>query len=66
MEKSIVVSTNNLPKIYFNWSGGKDSSLALHYILQQKFKGSHTATIDVHNLSMLKLACSIYIQSSVC
>ena len=26
----------SLPKTYINWSGGKDSSLALYYILQQK------------------------------
>ena len=25
-----------MDKAYFNWSGGKDSSLALYYILQQK------------------------------
>ena len=25
-----------LPKAYINWSGGKDSSLALYYIIQQK------------------------------
>lgn len=26
----------NRPKTYFNWSGGKDSALALHYLLEQK------------------------------
>ena len=36
METPFVVITKNLPKTYFNWSGGKDSSLALYYILQQK------------------------------
>ena len=36
METFDVFTTTNLPKTYFNWSGGKDSSLALFYILQQK------------------------------
>ena len=26
----------NRPKTYLNWSGGKDSALALHYLLEQK------------------------------
>ena len=39
MEKSAAVITNSLSKTYFNWSGGKDSSLALYYILQQKNHG---------------------------
>lgn len=34
--ETLNTSTTNLPKAYINWSGGKDSSLALVYILQQK------------------------------
>ena len=37
MEKLADVTTDIFPKTYFNWSGGKDSSLALYYILQQKY-----------------------------
>lgn len=36
MENLFLVPDRNLPETYFNWSGGKDSSLALYYILQQK------------------------------
>ena len=52
MGKSAVVITKNLPKTYFNWSGGKDSSLALYYILQQKIYDVNlllTSINAVHN-----------------
>lgn len=36
---------SNRKKAVFNWSGGKDSTLALHYVLQQKeFEISHLLT----------------------
>ena len=41
-----------LPKTYINWSGGKDSSLALYYIIQQKkldVKLLLTSVNSVHN-----------------
>lgn len=36
MGKLAAVANSNFLKTYFNWSGGKDLSLALYYILQQK------------------------------
>jgi len=29
-------SSQSKIRTYFNWSGGKDSTLALHYLLEQK------------------------------
>ena len=34
--ETLNTATKALPEAYINWSGGKDSSLALYYILQQK------------------------------